>query len=360
MANYNILDCFVSAFLHTQKVLFKKFELKTYLFCMFLTIFSCGVYGVDYRYYVDILGKMPVGEGMKLFLLPVFKILFSPQNIVISEIIIAILMIVAIVFLFYLSFTFRLLFFDFNIFKNKYDFKEYWNRNKDKSANIIKYFLKQFLYIFILACFLFIAADIVHPHLGDFAEHKFALFVYIAMICAFIVSLFIFMRMFAILCISGIFILPLYPIYEKNIKLDDALKSFYSETKGKFWKSLLFFFVLGCVHNLFLICFLPGLLLFRTVVASLASVLSINAFYPVFICLLIIYLAIIAIVNVPIAVYFNSFYQLMCSLLCPNYAILLPIKDDKGKIIDTMTYFEHLDLKKEQVEDMNEVNNSQD
>ena len=62
---------------------------------------------------------------------------------------------------------------------------------------------------------------------------------------------------------------------------------------------------------------------------------------------LFIYVPVILFLNVPIVIFLTSYKLLVMSYLSPENAILLPLQDEKGKFIGTMSYFEHLEREKE-------------
>ena len=138
------------------------------------------------------------------------------------------------------------------------------------------------------------------------------------------------------------FILPIILKIEhtEKLKLFDEYKKFWESLKVKFWEKFLniimFFIIIFALNTVLKMVF--GVIQFSFSIGFSISDLFIHSYtslilYGLF--YLLIQLPIMLFLNIPVGVYYTTLQVMMFSYIFPEHALLKPIFDEKGKIIDT-------------------------
>ena len=147
--------------------------------------------------------------------------------------------------------------------------------------------------------------------------------------------------------------IPLHLRMDDNIPVAQVLKNLYNELKakkelGKGALALLALFLVNCgvgmVYSVFSMMFVAIIFIFYGFLSQSSAFLFVLGF------MFLIYLAIIVFLNVPGGIFISSYRLLLSSFLFPENAVLLPLRDEYGKFIGTMSYFEHLEREREEAE----------
>ena len=350
MRKYNVLDLVVPAWLHTKKVFGKSlFNIKKWFFYAFLVLMSSSALGFNINYNNLINGtngNTPTGAPS-----PSAKLIGELlQNNIVSQNTLVLLGIIFIVLglAFYFVWTYLYCNFTYilndSVLLNKTDIKELWEKNNKKSKSYFSLIMKLVIYIIAIMIVIGLIFALVFSRSCK-AGHSVPDFMVFA--SQMVIFLIIFLLALGCLFIYLTFIcncvIPLHLKMDEDVSIIDASKTIFNLLKKDWKKAFIALIAIALAYGTFCFIFGMGATLFNLFgIFSLLS-LSTEQFLVVLTLVFLIYSAIVIFLNAPVAVFITSYRFLVLSHLWPEYALLLPVQDEKGKFIGTMSYFEHLE-----------------
>ena len=339
MKNYNAFDLVVPAFLHTKKILGGKFDFKKWLYYAFVIFMSSSLFGFNCNFSDLIRDKYPNNPSC----LPNESVIFLMIALIVVSFILAFVWM-------YLSCNFTYILND-SVLLNKTDIKGLWAKNNKKAKSYYGLIIKVIIFM-ILACILggILIAMIGGGIAASTSNIGMGILGYMLGGCI----------CFIIMLAFGIYIqliancaVPLHLRMDDNIPVAQVLKNLYNELKAKkeLWKGFIALLAMFLINGA--LGFVYGIVAmgFVAVVLVVYGFMSESlVFWIIFAFLFLIYFIVIVFLNVPGVVFISSYRLLVVSFLSQENAVLLPLRDEKGKFIGTMSYFEHLEREREEAE----------
>lgn len=356
---YNAFDLVGPAWIHTKKVL-GKFSFNKWLYYAFVIFMSSTALGFNINYNNLVSNNNNIGSNPSLqsgalqsgannnMTAEAIKNLLSSTNI--SQETIIYIAIAIFVLGFILSFIWMFLSCNFayilndSVLLNKTDIMYLWNKNSKKSKSYFSLVIRFVIYI-LLAVILFSALSVpIFSKSGSVGANVGLFILGIICFCSVIMFIAIYMQII-VNCV-----LPLHLKMDENISIFEASKIVFKDLKKDIGKTFVSLFIILLVYGIF--SFILGTFAFMFNVAGILCSIFLSQMNLVLIltlCLFI-YIPVILFLNVPVVIFLTSYKLLVMSYLSPENAILLPLQDEKGKFIGTMSYFEHLQREKEEAE----------
>ncbi len=348
---YNAFDLVGPAWIHTKKIL-GKFSFNKWLYYAFVIFMSSTALGFNINY-TNLLRNNNLNSNSSLgttannneALAQWIKNFISSHNIAHETIIylgIA-LFIFGIIFSciwIYLSCNFTYILND-SVLLNKTDIMYLWNKNSKKSKSYFSLVIRVVIYMLLAVIFFSALSVPIFSKSGSVGANIGLFILGIICFCSVIMFIAIYMQIIAN-CV-----LPLHLKMDENISIFEASKIVFKDLKKDIGKTLISLFIILLVYGIF--SFILGTFAFMFNVAGVLCSIFLsqtNLILILTLCLFI-YVPVILFLNVPIVIFLTSYKLLVMSYLSPENAILLPLQDEKGKFIGTMSYFEHLEREKE-------------
>lgn len=347
MKNNTVFDLVTPAGLHTKKILddfnFKKFNFSKWLYYAFVLFMSSSLFGLNFNF----------NELIKENITSSPSFVSSPNFVFLIIGLIIVCFILSFVWM-YLSCNFTYILND-SVLLNKRDIKEFWAKN-NKKAKSYYFLLIKIIVMMILAC---IVGGFLIALIGGMASSSgSSVGVGIAGGClAFTIFLIIGLAFGIYMMLIANFAVPLHLRVDENIPVAQVLKNLYNELKakkelGKGAMAILALFLVNCgvnmVYSIFSMMFVAVIFLFYSFLSKSP------VFWVIFAFIFLIYFAIMLFLNVPGGIFISSYRLLLVSFLSPENAVLLPLRDEKGKFVGTMSYFEHLEREQAEATNMND------
>lgn len=338
------LDMWVPAYIQTKKILFNNINITKWAFFFIIVALSGFSFGLNLN---SMPKKISPAQGMESyanfitaiseFVDAVGKILNPEHGAVIFGITLTILLIIIIPTIsVYLAALGKFMVLD-AIMKNNIGWRMFYKKRSAKAYDYSLILLRIVIYsiIFTIILWAFIFGQ------PKYYGNNGLLFTVIVLISG---SL-IFLTVTTALNLLNILAAPAFlrtPDGEKAIEIIKKIYNLTKTRKGKafftFFLCILLNFAAGAVITLIgSVLIMPANILALTLPQADQPLASAVTVYYVF-C----YLPVIIAANTICGVYFNSYNLLTFSALFPEYALLLPVRDQTGKIIDTMSYEEHI------------------
>ncbi len=345
MKNNTVFDLVTPAGLHTKKILddfnFKKFNFSKWLYYAFVLFMSSSLFGLNFNF----------NELIKENITSSPSFVSSPNFVFLIIGLIIVCFILSFVWM-YLSCNFTYILND-SVLLNKRDIKEFWAKN-NKKAKSYYFLILKIIGIILLSCFV---GGFLIAILGGLISSSGAGFGIAGGCLAFAIFFFIGLAFGIYMMLIANFAVPLHLRMDENIPVSQILKNLYNELKakkelGKGAMAILALFLVNCgvnvVYSVFSMIFLAIIFLFYSFLSQSP------VFWVVFAFMFLIYFAIILFLNVPGGIFISSYRLLLVSFLSPENAVLLPLRDEKGKFVGTMSYFEHLEREQAEATNMND------
>lgn len=345
MKNNTVFDLVTPAGLHTKKILddfnFKNFNFSKWLYYAFVLFMSSSLFGLNFNF----------NELIKENITSSPSFVSSPNFVFLIIGLIIVCFILSFVWM-YLSCNFTYILND-SVLLNKRDIKEFWAKN-NKKAKSYYFLILKIIGIILLSCFV---GGFLIAILGGLISSSGAGFGIAGGCLAFAIFFFIGLAFGIYMMLIANFAVPLHLRMDENIPVSQILKNLYNELKakkelGKGAMAILALFLVNCgvnvVYSVFSMIFLAIIFLFYSFLSQSP------VFWVVFAFMFLIYFAIILFLNVPGGIFISSYRLLLVSFLSPENAVLLPLRDEKGKFVGTMSYFEHLEREQAEATNMND------
>ncbi len=352
---YNAFDLVGPAWIHTKKVL-GKFSFNKWLYYAFVIFMSSTALGFNINYTNlvsnnnDLNSSSSLGttannnealaQGIKNF---ISSHNISHETIIYLGIALFIFGIIFSCIWIYLSCNFAYILND-SVLLNKTDIKRLWDKNSKKSKSYFTFIIRFLVYI-LLSIMLFSALCVPIFAKSSSMGANIAIFILgITCLCLAITIIGIYMQ------IVTNCVLPLHLKMDEDISIFEASKIVFKDLKKDIGKTLISLFIILFVYGIF--SFILGTLafIFNVTGVFFSIFLSQSNLILLLTLCLFIYVPVMLFLNVPVVIFLTSYKLLVMSYLSPENAILLPLQDEKGKFIGTMSYFEHLQREKEEAE----------
>lgn len=394
---YNMFDLFTASYIHTKKILFgEKEKRKTiWLYFLYALLLSGVFFGIDpdinrlVKFYLDMfknifkdilnnsfcscnLGHLNcfnfdfndiLNRIDKTILTPIMNILNNPdlaKYINTTFIYSGIFIFISVLLIFFCIFRGKLMLI-YSISSNReesYNWKNLWNKFAPSGNYASAIFSLIFCFCILLGWL--IGSFCIYPILHNFiyellnnvkdvitldtsSKNLLSIINLFIHVCSFsICSLFFLFFLYLFFVFYMYFILPIILKIEhtEKLKLFDEYKKFWESLKVKFWEKFLniimFFIIIFALNTVLKMVF--GVIQFSFSIGFSISDLFIHSYtslilYGLF--YLLIQLPIMLFLNIPVGVYYTTLQVMMFSYIFPEHALLKPIFDEKGKIIDT-------------------------
>lgn len=230
------------------------------------------------------------------------------------------------------------------IMNNRIGFRDLWNKYYIKSAKYFGFSLK----IIFMTFFMSIVMGILFVLLGGMVSAGSSENTGIGCLIAGILGILLIIGFVWIIIyqfIGSTCAVPAMLRMNESASFDDAIKECTHKINERKKEAFGFF-----VANILLAMVIGGLLstatgIFTIMMLAAAIALESSPALGISIVLIInlVYFLIMCVVNGPYASFIVSYQLLSFSMLFPEYALLLPVRNESGKIIGTMSYEEHLE-----------------
>ena len=347
---YNAFDLVVPAWLHTKKILCEKvLSWKKIFFYAFLVFMSSSALGLNINFRGLLNGSStgsydPDSPMAKIFRELIASNIISPTNLLTTVIVVSILAIVFSFVWMYISCNFTYILNE-SVLLNKMDIKELWAKNNKKATSYFWLLFTVIIGIFVICIltavgFGFMAGFSISPNIPNTTAGMS--FCGMIIFMGIIIFLACFIGIF--LCVIANCVVPLHLRMDETISVKQAFDIVFKEFKKDWKKAFLCLIALALIYGVFAFVFGLGSFAFNmTAVIGLVSISSSSEFLLLLGLAFTVYGVIVIFLNSPVAVFLSSYKLLVMSYLCPELAVLLPVQDERGKFIDTMSYFEHME-----------------
>lgn len=230
------------------------------------------------------------------------------------------------------------------IMNNRIGFRELWNKYYIKSAKYFGFSLK----IIFMALVMSIAMAVLGVLLGGMGAAGSSGNIGLGCLTAGILGILLLIGIIWLMIyqfIGSTCAVPAMLRMNESVSFDEAIKECTHKINERKKEAFGFF-----VANILLSMVIGGLLstaagIFTIMMLAAAIALESSPAIGISIVLIInlVYFLIMCVVNGPYAAFIVSYQLLSFSMLFPEYALLLPVRDESGKIIGTMSYEEHLE-----------------
>lgn len=382
---YNMFDLLTASFIHTKKILSNENKKKVWLYFVYTLILSGLLFGIDpdanrvTKIYIDIMKDMLMRyglvnenfsfnlftcEGFKFLNLDflnsdIFKVITDIVNnqqlvkyLTTSGIYLGIFILISVVLIFFCIFRGKLMLM-YSVSTNRddsYNWKDLWK----KFALFGNYSSIIFSTIFCVCIFIgwLIGHALLFPmcsklignlkgviYLDYIPKEAISTVLYVSSFLVSCIAILFFFYLFFLMYIY--FVFPILVKFENKIKWFEDFKNIWISLKTNFWTKILNMicacFIIFVTSSFFKMLFLGIQNLFNLLYSC--SDLFISSPYTALIVYslfyLLIYLPIILFLNVPVGVFYTSLQVMIFSYIFPEYALLKPSLNDKGKVIGT-------------------------